>query len=182
MVTWLRIIVSFFCLVLCVLFAALWVRSYFVADSISTIDLSVSPHETGTLQVSRGEANYQYADHPAGLDHMLKIFPRRFPDGVRTSRMWLTYKATSLGKRRSGFKPDFELLGIGFYTEAGRDGQHFLGWRLPFWILVFTSGIIAYAAKPTPRRQFGMRELLVLLTVGAITVGTLVIMLGALSE
>jgi hypothetical protein len=111
MVTWLRIIVSCFCLVLCVLLAALWVRSYFVTDSISFIDLSVSPHETSRFEVSRGETRYQHADHPTGLDHFAKS-PRLFPDGVRPSTWWMTYKAPPLKM------PNYGYLGIGFYQET----------------------------------------------------------------
>ncbi len=83
------------------------------------------------------------------------------------ARHWLTIKGILLPE------PKYTFLGIGYRTETDREGEHYLQWSLPHWLFVIPAGLIAYVAKPKPLFRFSLRELFVLLTIMAITVGTL---------
>ena len=159
MLTWLRIVVSCFCLVLCVLFAALWVRS---SSYLDVIDQGPS-YRRVALMSRMGIFSLTVLDPPMG-------------PWTDARGRWLGAKANLWSTQSNSQSKSF-----GWRYKQGSTGQAALSVYLPHWLLVIIAGCIAYFAKPKPRWQFGLRELFVLSTIGAITVGTLAAVLRAIS-
>jgi hypothetical protein len=175
MVTWLRIIVSCFCLVLCVLFAALWARGFFLTDVVTSLDLKQDWNST--FQIGRGLLLYQQVTHTGSrLERFIEINPELIPQGQTNYRKWITVKGTVVPEPKNTF------LRISYCASTSWDGTRYLGWSFPHWMIVGTCGLIATVAKSRPRWKFGMRELLVLLTVGTCTVGSLAVFLRAINS
>lgn len=154
MLTWLRIVVSCFCLVLCVLLVALWVRSCFYVDLID----QGPKYRRASLRNRR---------------HVIELFvfdPPMYDPRDRQDR-WFR-------GRLGGNVPSQSW----FYWRYKNDprGRSYIVARVPHWLLVLATALVAYGAKPKPRWKFGMRELFVLSTIGAITVGTLAVVLRAI--
>jgi hypothetical protein len=174
MLTWLRIIVSCFCLVLCVLFAASWVRSYICIDLVVTADMRFNQWRTSIFEISSGQLRFQQAaidGKPSELE--MRVILKGQPVVHRWSD-------AELGK---WVGPQSTYLGFAVHSSTDRQsGKRHLQWSVPHWALVFVFGLAAYAAKPRPRFRFGLRELIVLSTVVAITLGTFIIVLRAISK
>ena len=162
MLTWLRIVVSCVCLVLCVLFAALWVRSYYYGDFVQKT-FRVSPRTSYNLTIATSGKGSISLHLGVQSGPNIKFVNWRFdsestaeytPEGHWLNFVWLTLR--------------YEY----------RNVRHIL---FPHWFAILIFGFTAYLVKPKPRWQFGMRELFVLSTIGAITVGTLAAVLRAIS-
>jgi hypothetical protein len=141
MVTWLRIIVSCFCLVLCILLAALWVCSYQTPGNV--------------------------AKQPVLIDHnMLLGFTNAFGyvsiwyDGDGRSVPWRWKKLNIRSMENVNDYVGIRSLKFGW----GVTGPH--------WFFMLIAAILAVVSRPAPRWRFGMRELLVISTIGAVVVGT----------
>lgn len=169
MVTWLRIVVSCFCLVTCVLFTASWVRSYFRADSVATYDMRFNQWRSNTFQIARGRLCFQQGtqDGEPSPREMQAIFSK----GRLLVRHWLiTNKPMWAG-------PKSTYIGFAYNSSTNRSGKRFLSWSLPHWFLVSAMAILAFVVKPKPRWQFGLRELFLIFTFGAIAAGSLALVL-----
>ncbi len=162
MFTWLRIVVSCFCLVLCFLFAALWVRSYYYCDYIHGIASSpVVPTHVTSLVSLRGEFSAQR------MTQRGKVY-------VPAVWEWLPHVPIEEPPYRPG------ILGFEWsHTPWAGGGQSAI--NFPIWFLWLTNGTAAFIAKPMPCWRFGLRELFVLSTIAAITIGTLTAVLRAIS-
>jgi hypothetical protein len=173
MLTWLRRIVSCFCLVLCVLFAALWVRSYLTADSITTVDMRSGVEDlSSTFQVNKGTLFYQRVIHEDGKLRWLTPMPDNSPHDKHS--VWMP--AVLVGP-----PPKFKsILGVGWHTSTGRQGERYFQWLLPIWSLVLTTALLAIAIRPKPRSRFGLRDLFTLTTVAAVVMGPLAFWLRAI--
>ncbi len=180
MLTWLRIIVSCFCLVLCVSFAALWPRSYSWYERVTLI----TPYVEAIIEVSfyngppKGTAAFRVYFLPDGSMGGFAELSRRPVTPVRNRVTPVTFGnrvPVIVRIRGDGI--------LGFKAKAYHSviGPRILTLQAPHWFLIALTAILAYIAKPKPRWQFGMRELFVLSTIGAITVGALAIMLRAIS-
>ncbi len=176
MLTWLRIVVSCFCLVLCVLFTALWVLSYVRTVIYDTTEISPNLYRVNYYLIAQGTLSFKQRTSDGkdiGADvNARQSFP---PDGHMLRRKWETIDHVPQIRPKSNF------LGIGYRSLNSRSGIKVIEWSLPYWILVAIFGLTAFIAKPKPRWRFGLRELFVLSTIGAITVGTLAFVLRAIS-
>jgi hypothetical protein len=145
-ILWLRRIASCFFLTLAILFAALWVRSYFRVDHIycdpGNTDIVVESG-LGMLPIM---VNTRRAIHPPRLDWSVRP--------VREFRI-------SPGANRLGFKWMYSLSGETAYFQ------------IPYWFPTLTSVLLAIVIRPAPRFKFSLRDLLTLMTVAALTVGPL---------
>lgn len=172
MVTWLRRIASYFCLVMCVLFAALWVRSYFTSDLIVTTDLSGDVRDlSSNFQLNEGRMFYQQRTVEDGkLDRIAQMTPELFPHTNYKYQKWLT---TSGSNRVSmPVPPKLEkFFGIGWRSSVARNGDEHFQWVFPLWLPVVGLGLVATALRPKPRWRFGLRDLLALTTIAAVIVG-----------
>ena len=161
MLTWLRIAVSCFCLVLCVLFVALWIESYNSYNSVYKRTLEGRPtfHIIRILEASRGQIKLNYEDR----------FNEHYPTKWGLDRD----EAFNFGGRKRT---------IGFGWSMGATSKfRYRSILLPIWFPTIISGLIAYVAKPKPRWQFGSRELLTLTSAVAITAGTFAALVRSLS-
>jgi hypothetical protein len=170
MLTWLRIIVSCFCLVLCVLFAALWVRSYSSGDTIRYAQRSEIDFDNDTKVMPGDLWSATSGDGIVLLKHQ---------SGSSDSADWTVNYFPEVTPWFGGTN----FFGFAFlqYNSPNADASA-TAVGMPHWFLVLLIATISLVVKPKPRFRFGLRELFVLSTVGAITVGTLVIVLRALSE
>lgn len=167
MVTWLRIVVSCFCLVLCVLFSMLWVRSHYQYDYLGY--MARLPRNQMVLMAAEGSARFQRQRQVVGSTSEPLWFWSTKPP-----------RTTPLPPPTTGVvNPG--LLGFRWYHRTSKDSLSIEA-KLPIWFLVLTTGLIACVVRPKPRWQFGMRELFTLSTVGAITIGMLAVLLRTISS
>ena len=147
---------SCFCLVLCVLFAMLWVRSSDYVDSI---------------EARSSKTAVSIKSWIGGVRFRLIIWPKKH--FVSNRGFWVSMPTgdSTFPPRRYDMK-----------YERSREGTRLYEVLVPDWFLVVLTGLIAFFAKPKPRFRFGIRELFALSTVGAITVGTFAAVLRALSH
>ncbi len=182
MFTWLRRIASCFFLVFCILFAVLWVRSYFTGDWIITTDLSREVRDLSSdFQVHDGRMFYQQRTVEDGkLDRLAQMTPELFPHTNYKYQKWL---ATSGSKRVSiPVPPKLEkFLGIGWHNSVARDGDEHFQFLLPLWLLVVAFGLAAAVLRPKPRWRFGLRDLFTLTTTAGVVVGPLAFWLRSIS-
>lgn len=159
MLTWLRIIVSCFCMVVCVLFAALWARSYIHWDIFSYHDssrwLSMSVSQ-GVLNIDTGLWSDATHELPRLYWQQMDPVQPKLGPGERLAKMpW--------------FECEVYATGV----------SHLL---IAIWLPVLTAIVLATLIRPQPRLRFGLRELFVLSTIGAITVGILAVVLRSISS
>ena len=166
MLTWLRIVVSCFCLVLCFLFAGLLVSSYYRHDYLLHHEPPLA-HNQMILVAANGVVGFQR------LTSQPVVYGRKGwewaidPVRQRPHRPVIPIKPALIAFRWSHI------------TNKNGPGHTIL--QLPIWFLALTTALIAYGAKPKPRWRIGLRELFVLSTIGAITVGTIAAVLRAIS-
>jgi hypothetical protein len=152
MLTWLRIIVSCFCLVLCVLCAALWVRSYIACD----VAARVSRYALATA------ANYK-----GSIDGTVEVSPEMFPRQMH-AEYHLSYGSPMRDQleRRNGF--------FGFYwSRSETDNSRSWQYCFPLWPFVIIFALTSVVTRPRPRFQFELRDLWILLSVLALMLGTI---------
>ncbi|QEG34838.1 hypothetical protein Pr1d_21230 [Bythopirellula goksoeyrii] len=175
MLTWLRLFLSCFCIVLCVLFTALWVRSWYYLDTVFESRLILS-----SIQLQRIEESIISANRVIGYG----TNDRKgwsFVDKVADESRW-HWTTTPLRQGNPQIKIMPAFLGFQYVNEMKPNGTRFRGIRLPIWFLVLSTGLIAAAIRPIPRWQFGLRELFVLSTIAAFILGPLGILMRYLGS
>jgi hypothetical protein len=163
-----RGVVSIACLLACIGFAALWVRSYYQYDSVGT---------------DRGAQNWSLSSLS---DRLCWVARRPGPSLARRLRAatpisWTTvpydvfWGRIRLSKR---FNVDVEHFidwsPVKWYPDTVGIGYHPLGNGeiivAPHWPFVIVFGALAVVLKPNPRLQFTVRDLLVAMTMVAVVV------------
>jgi hypothetical protein len=160
MLTWLRITVSCFCMVLCVSFAALWVRSYYHTDTLRSLyreNIAITKVRDHVIS-NYGSAKiyFRTGGNPVWKTAKWDLLSSDYPP--KPQRQWFSWKRGSMGGAR-----------LNIVT-------------IPYWFAVPSIALLATAIRPKPRWRFGLRELFVLSTIGAITIGTLAVVLRAISS
>jgi hypothetical protein len=157
MVAWLRIIVSCFCLVLCVLFAALWVRGWFYYDIVERVAVVSETKVMRTWLIGLGAVIYQeYPRTHSGSE-------ARWKSSYRPTADW-----------RDNLYPPFL-----YFRWEYNSRRTYVAFPTGFAAVMNAFG--AYFAKPKPRRQFGLRDIFVLSTVVTLIVGPLTYWLRSIS-
>jgi hypothetical protein len=152
MLTWLRRIAACIFLTLAILFAALWVRSYFTRDLVAR----VSRCSRVTAESIKGAVFGEV------ISSREPIFP--YPSSVYqfrsrpSARVGLTHALT-------GFHWEKKLLGKTTYLT---------NYRFPLWPVVLILSVTAIVILPKPRLRFSLFALFLLLTMVAISIGTIV--------
>ncbi len=151
MLTWLRIVVSCFCLVLCVLFAALWIRSWFGLDMIRITDGTT---ET-TITSNYGNILFQQRLEPSAQPEPFSVFSASAPAKV--------------------FRPQShsKMFGFSWRTIRTNRGLDYNIRQVPHWIIFVPAGLLAIALRTKPRWRFSLGELAGLVTLTAIEFGFL---------
>ena len=137
---------SLVCLTACMGIAALWVRSYFWTDQLCR------SHGGTYLGLISWEGTITLGDRPnppPAIEYLQLV--------CTPADEWQDAMAG-----RTNEHP--ELLGFGYERfKLGGGGAAFA----PHWFFVAVAGGLAAALKPRPRRRFGMRDLLVVMTLVA---------------
>jgi hypothetical protein len=190
MLTWLRIIVSSFCLVLCVLFAALWVQSY-----RSTMVVAITPinsrsglsgmNEFLSVWCSRGLVRIQITPHPTRVTiYTNPRHPNISRNSTRTKWIWDIVPRSA----------DLQITPLQTQYLTTWKGWFGFGWSvsrfngnvsrtLTFPILMPTvvCGFLAVLIRSKLRWQFGLRDLFAVTTVAALIIGPLAFWLRTIS-
>jgi hypothetical protein len=150
-----RGVVSIACLLACVGFAALWVRSYYSHDTLCR--WSGSDWHVGAWSLD-GQITHT-------------ALRRAFNGGMPVAPWTWTRRPTAVQRLLAGGQPSEvpTLLGFG-YSRLRNRGYTFI---VPHWFLVAMTGTLAVAVKPTPRLRFSVRDLLVAMTMVAVVVAAL---------
>lgn len=167
MLTWLRIIVSCFCLVLCVLFAAIWVQSY---RSCMVAILARADYPPPILQIwgtycSRGliQVHYDPKHSSPKTKWILDIVPGS--TDLQLVSLQTQYLTTWKGM-------------FGFGCSVSRfNGQVSRTLTFPIWMPKAVFGFLTILIRPMPRWRFGLHELFVLTTIVAIIASAVVVFL-----
>ncbi len=145
-IRWLRITASAACLIACVAFSVLWVRSF-----------------------QKNTKNYRlYGDRVSYLDSHMRLLGIWSEGGAITLSVtnrelgsrggWLTYGAET------------RIFGFGANTKGGSKSV-----RIPHWFLVLLSATLAYVPwLPWWSPRFSLRTMLIVTTVVAIVLGLVV--------
>jgi hypothetical protein len=152
--TWLRRLrvgMAMLCLVGCFLTVALWAYSYRYYCTAETA-LSGSWMFTADSDVDS-----------LGLDMFWG------QDGEDTHRAWLQTTAFEATRFRLPSRPDFDWQGL--FAFDGLWAEEYCFVEIPYWSLALTFGLLALLLRPPPRLRFGLRELFVVVTLAAITLG-----------
>lgn len=133
---------------LSLLFVALWVDSYRMRSELSG---SLSPGTFVNVGYVKGVARIVVADltHFSWPDNYQKWAFKRFPTDA--SSIWFLDKTFD-----------------SFHWKRTETSQYIV---IPFWSLVLVSAAIAVALRPKPRLRFGLRDLLILTVLVAVTFG-----------
>lgn len=157
MLAWLRIIVSCFCLVLCVLFAALWVRSYYHTDTLSTLYrksiVSVLVRDHAISNYGSMKLYFITGGDPAWKTAKWDLSSSDYPP--KPQRQWFRWNKFRMGGAR-----------VNTVT-------------IPHWFAVLSTALLVIAIRPKPRWRFGLRELFLISTFGAFAFGTLAMLMRA---
>ena len=150
-------IISYFCLILCILFMALWTWSY--QTPANTIYSLAPRHETEVCLAN-------------GLGYFGVAYRRNYFSNPNTN--WRLNKLTDRDMKNAG-----DDVGI----HRNNDPSH-SGWYIfsPHWLLVLVTGLLAIAIRPVPRWRASLRELFLFITLGAITVGTVVVVIRSFRQ
>lgn len=161
MLIWLRIIVSSFSLAMCILFSVLWVRSFFCQD--------LAVRQTGytilRLTSSQGVIRGEYYSSISRIDMDTRTI----------------YQFRSRDAARGGTKSDKGLLGFYFWnpSDTSWGGMQFIEFRFPPWPFVLLTALGALLVRPKPRLQFGLRDLILLVTFLGIMLGAIASLINA---
>lgn len=150
----LRRIASCFFLTLAILFAALWVRGFYIVDSINKVTKRVDPPTTYSTNLVR---------FGIGRVHLVLSLPT--PQYGET----LTLKSS----------PSMSAQSV---SNVGRR-YFFWMWPVvvfPTWTAIVLFGALALSIRPAPRLKFSLRDLLTLTTVAAVIIGPLAFWLRAI--
>jgi hypothetical protein len=178
MVTWLRIIVSCFCLVLCVLFAALWVQSYrscmvAILASINHLTPMAPEDEIWATSCSRGIIHI-HINPPQRATKTKWIW-----DVIPTSRV---HADLQLSPYQNQYITTWKgWFGFG-YSVFRMNGQISRRLTLPIWMPTVVCGLLAVLTRSKPRWRFGLRDLFALTTVAALVIGPLAFWLRTISS
>jgi hypothetical protein len=149
----LRTIVSCFCLVLCVLFAALWVRSCFRFDFVTQrVRGPVDSPNAIKFGFGQGIAAYERDRNPS--KNAGKVLWRR-------GSVTLPVASKTL------------FLNFEWVAWTHPNGATYERVRIPIWCFILFTLLLAIAIRPQPRWRFGLRDLFTLTTVAALVIGPL---------
>lgn len=147
MLTWLRIIVSYLCLLCCVVFCLLWMRS---------------PYYKTFLRFSATDYHYVgIAESRQRFCIEVNVF--KTPDPRELS---LYSEKIDLPR----IAPNPQFLAARFQNGA------FYVIVVPCWFAVLCSGVLGIAARPSPRWRFSLSELFALSTFTAVVAAALTLM------
>ena len=141
----LRTVGSAFCTMLCVGFAILWCRSYFLYDVLNAKPANYGIFVNswrGALQVS---CEYGQIQNCVWMTENAEMFRQEHGDSLPIDEV-------------------AELRALPF-NVSHLDGN--LRATFPHWFMVLTIGTLACGLKAPPRRRFSTREIFVFLTVAA---------------
>lgn len=145
-----RLVVSCFFTVLCLVAVSLWIRSPFYKTHLYIY----TSHHAVIIGEARQRFSINYSVYPRGV-------------GVQGIQVI----SEKIERPRTAPNPQFNLR-RGYF----QDGYGIMAW-LPCWFGVLLLGTCATAIRPKPRWQFSLMDLITLTTVAAVTVGTLMSLL-----
>lgn len=162
----LRIIASYVCLALCLGLIASWADSY---RSMSLLSLRFtppwSPHSTRKQYDGSTLAIWKRREATGNMLHGQMSF----------SATSFTSSHTSVECRLrrlpiTSVRGDPHLFGLDFDVYFSPES-----WRveMPHWPPVLAAGLLAVALRPSPRRRFSLRDLFLVTTILAATLGSL---------
>ena len=153
---WLRITFSAACLVACVLFIALWVRSYWWRDMAFARNPDIGSTYAASLQGKLRIGFYrEHRNSPAD-------FSRWGMNAAPAEEMALSLERSPMPKRQCAL--GFEL--VNYWNP--------LAFAIPYWFLVPLSGAIAAAPWIRWSNRFSLRALLIGTTLVAVVLGLVV--------
>ena len=152
---------SCFCLVLCILFAALWVRSYARGETLEvmrtwrTASGSRIPADQYSLFSDSGVILMRHLPGPRRGEMTWEAFyrsgPRKIPPTLhKFGFAWRRSPLSAPGKPAKGHPPVVTALAI------------------PYWLPVLIFGSLTIAFKPSPHWRFSVRLLVAITTFFAI--------------
>jgi hypothetical protein len=150
-----RGVVSIACLLACVGFAALWVRSYSWHDTIFKLD----PGRYWEVASWQGKLAVDISTTRGVRASEIRLFCMP-ADEWREMFRRITIGATAL--------PEPDIMGFGWQTS-----RYDVRASAPHWFAVVVAGALAVALKPKPRLRFTIRDLLVAMTMIAVVVAAL---------
>jgi hypothetical protein len=153
-----RGVVSIACLLACIGFAALWVRSHYERDDMYW----------------RGSGQYVALMSWNGqVAYAVRIYPpvTYAPPTLRSTTRPAELRVSSHIDRFLWNAEERSILGFGMSrTTPDIDASRL---TVPHWFLVIVSGALAVLLKPKPRLQFSVRDLLVVMAMVAVAVAAL---------
>jgi hypothetical protein len=155
-----RGVVSIACLLACVGFAALWVRSYLWRDLMTR---QRAGQYVGLMSWA-GRVSYMVSNETRETwmtDHPFRLTYRPRADLLKALR-----KIEARIGKFDGLTPGFGLWRSKYDPDSYR-------LTVPHWFLVIVSASLAVVVKPKPRLQFSVRDLLVAMTIVAVIVAAL---------
>jgi hypothetical protein len=165
MLTRLRIVVSCLCFVLCVLFTALWMRSYRCADFGEAMSY---------WQFGKSKAKVP-ADRYILSSSWGAILFRHFPGPVRGELSWQffyrnPYPRAPRQKSVFGFDWQRHPMPPAGQSLPNATPLFSAAFTIPHWFPALIAGLLAIAFKPSPRWGFSVPLRVVLITYVAIVV------------
>jgi hypothetical protein len=154
-----RGVVSIACLLACIGFAALWVRSHYWHDSL---DWWRPDRYVGVRSWAGHVTHMSFQREP------LSPMPGS-PLGLTGARTDENSHAILTAAQGMIFEDRTLVLGFGYWQTAVE--SYML--TVPHWFLVAVSGALAVALKPKPRWRFSVRDLLFATTMIAVIVAAL---------
>jgi hypothetical protein len=171
MLTWLRIAATCFCIVLCVLLTALWLRSYATGDALEVMRTSMSVRTGGVILRHRfrllSDSGVILMQHfPKGIGFI--NIPQSQRDKMNSEVFYhrasreLPFTSHTFGFALSQYelpKPRTASMPVqGFVTSLA----------IPHWLLILISGSLVMASKPTSLWRFSIRQLSIATAIFAI--------------
>jgi hypothetical protein len=168
----LRVCMATVCLALCFTTVAFWAQSYRYVGATAKIFFDTWLVQAGEIQgriILRGFS-------PVAT--RLRV-PRL--SAMQLSAMQLSvmrYKVALSGRYMKDIDLPREFFGFGYLKQAGMETVI----QMPHWSLVLLFGSLAAIFRPPPRTRFGLRELLVVVTLAAVAFGAVEAIMQAAPE
>lgn len=163
MFLWLRRIASCFFFTQAILFAALWVRSYFYFDTVAKREAATNPGPY--IRTLSGTVTYI---RKASLEEALPAQWR-----------WVTGRVELYPL--NGPIPESSFFGFQWKQRSFKVGLFYTDLQTPLWFPTLVTALLALAIRPAPRFKFNLRDLFTLTTVAALTIGPLAFWLRSIS-